>query len=256
MPKFLDKPQWYDSKGDLVSPIPVNGGPFGEGLGYMTLTLNDLSPTPFAVDPVMNGNTKSMWAPEQNGEDGTILFGQGGFYAPTWGTIYINQTALSAQADNSFFAPTESGDGVSDFNGRQILMSNGYGQAPTWETPKRYLRLLRIYSTTPQMIPELDLYIYFFANNQNRSPSSGAPDDIVSFLADSSSGRLLAFGRIRKNNVVYPVVSATYSNSSSTKALFVLYYSGDNSMNPTTEQLNNSVSYAFQTFGVCTTIPN
>lgn len=123
MPKFLDRPSWYESNGTQVYGVGISASSHVEG---EIPVYRAAAGTFTAVTPLLNGTTltnmSSWYAPLTNGTWGQILIGHTGYGRPVW------------------LDPGESG---------KFLRTNGaLSGSPSWDYP------IKTYSTVGSTVNE------------------------------------------------------------------------------------------------------
>ena len=178
-------------------------------------------------------------------------YGDGSLYQITNG-VQIGMVNNQYYYTGSIYAPTVSGNGDSTANGRQILMSNGYGNAPTWENINKYLECIAFSEGSSGNI-NFNIAVQFFNNRNSFSISNSNIGGLMSFLYSlpsntGSTKYFLASGEIQTSSS-----SSWYSvfMISVTPSTFTVHYiNSSHSFATTTISSSQLITYNKYSFGI------
>lgn len=111
MPKFLDAPSWYNSRGILSYGVGVdtNEQPMVGDVPCVHLPSGELNWRRLMVNGATSGDI-SIYSPTSNPTGGQVLLSSG-VGAPVWQDFDVNGAAIGTGA-TSIYAPTSAGDGT------------------------------------------------------------------------------------------------------------------------------------------------
>ena len=127
MPKFLDEPSWYNSRGILLYGVGVdtNEQPFVGDVPCVHLPSGEINWRRLMVNGATSGDI-SIYAPTSNPTGGQILLSSG-VGEPSWQDFDVNGAAIGTRSTAIYAPETTGSEG-------QILMSAGSGD-PQWSEP-------------------------------------------------------------------------------------------------------------------------
>lgn len=203
MPKFLDVPSWYNSRGILSYGVGVdtNEQPMVGDVPCVHLPSGELNWRRLMVNGATSGDI-SIYSPTSNPTGGQVLLSSG-VGAPVWQDFDVNGAAIGAGA-TSIYAPTSGG------NSGQLLASNG-NNAPTWVSP--YVHCVTMCyeagSTSSSKYTSKIVTLFLFSNSSTKISD---PNEIAQYLSTigATSGR---YGTVSSN--VYPCSGYSRTSNSS-----------------------------------------